>query len=348
MDPSFGGDGTVTTESAPSPAPATCWCRPMARIVAVGAAERRPSGRGALPARRRARPLLRRRGRVGRTLEIGSWYELPSRRTQSRSSRTGSSCSSAPSDAAARRDNTQLAVVRLNADGSLDRSFHRDGTLSPGFGGSCTYGEAVALAARRQDPRRVATTAAATRTAGRSGSSASTPTARPIARSGAAGGSASSSPAGRPGSTTSSSTSRGGRWSLAAAGREFGKGRYRVTHALARLTPAGRSTAASAAAAPRWHRAAGPLTPGSARARGSPTAGSRRRDDGLYSRRRDPRIAVFGPDGGLDRTFRRGGAGPRALRRAPGDGGRRRRRRRRPARRRRLLPGGLRDHPLGL
>ncbi len=303
LDPSFGGDGTVTTDLVAGAR--DLLVQPDGRIVAVGAAEDAMGAVRYLPD-----------GTLDPSFGGGDGL--------ANLERVGYDCRSA--DAVARQPDgklvlvgtigcggeagdTQLAVVRLNADGSLDRSFDRDGTRIPGFGGSCTYGTAVAL---RPDGKILA--------AGHDGGCYEERGPFRVIRL-------------NPDGTTDRSFGRRGRqrvdfpgrqaWVddlfvdargrtlvVGSAGREFGTGPYRVTHALARLTPGG-------AVDRSFGRGGTTLAPRGRPAHTWISAGVLLADGRIavvgtmsyYSTRRDPRIAVFRPDGRLDRTFRRGGAG---------------------------------------
>jgi uncharacterized delta-60 repeat protein len=302
LDPSFGGDGTVTSDLLLDAR--DLLVQPDGRIVAVGQAE---DAMGAV------------RYLADGTLDpsFGGGDGLADLE------RVGYDCRSA--DAVARQPDgklvlvgtigcggeggdTQLAVVRLNADGSLDPSFDRDRSRRPAFR-TCTYGSAVALLPggkilvgasdggcyEERGPFRVARL---------------NPDGTFDHAFGRAGRQSVAFPGRQAWVDDLIVDARGRILVVGTAGREFGKGRYRVTHALARLSSGGDVDR-------RFGRGGITLAPRGRPAHTYNSAGALLPDGrivvvgttGRYSKRSDPRIAVFGPDGGLDRSFRRGGAG---------------------------------------
>lgn len=309
LDPSFGGDGTVTTVFGSGGA-RDLVVQADGRIVAVGeAGDSEDQGMGAV----RYLPD----GTLDPSFGGDGSVNLE------KIGRSGPDCRSA--DAVAQQadgklvlvgtvgcggeaGDTQLAVVRLNADGSLDPSFDRDGTRTPAFG-TCTYGTAVALL---PDGKILA--------GGNDGGCYEERGPFRVARL-------------NPDGTSDRAFGRRGRQRVAfpgrqawvedlivdaqgrtlvvgTAGREFGKGRYRVTHALARLTSRG-------AVDRSFGRAGITLAPRGRRAHTFASAAALLPDGRIavvgtmaaFTERSDPRIAVYRQDGGLDRSFRRGGAG---------------------------------------
>jgi len=197
---------------------------------------------------------------------------------------------------------TQLVVVRLHADGSLDRSFDRDGTRIPTFGGACTYGTAVALLPggkilaggndggcyEERGPFRIARL---------------NPDGTTDRRFGRRGRQRVDFPGRQAWVDDLIVDAQGRTLVVGTAGREFGKGRYRVTHALARLGARG-------AVDRSFGRAGVTLAPPDRRSHTYNSAGALLADGriavvgtlGPYAKRPDPRIAVFRRNGRLVRS----------------------------------------------
>ena len=299
LDPTFGGDGTITADLGGGAH--DLLVQADRRIVAVGDAGREQhAGMGAV----RYLPdgtLDRSFGGDGSvTIEKIGW-DCPSAGAVAQQA-DGKLVLVGTVGCGGEAGDTQLAVVRLNADGSPDPSFDRDGTRIPTFGGACTYGSAVAVL---PDGKILA--------AGEDGGCYEERGPFRVIRL-------------NPDGTTDRTFGRHGRqrvdfpgrqaWVgdlivdtqgrtllVGIAGREFGKGPYRVTHALARLTArgtidrgfgrGGTTLGPRGRTAHTWNSAGALLADGRIAVVGTMS---------FYSKRRDPRIAVFRPDGRLDRA----------------------------------------------